>query len=97
MSCDGGATNSSKTSTAGESSPNTTTQAHVANIVLRSCLNLPSLPDSSLEDGKSGRYGKVEHTLPGRSPQEKSPRESKCKDCFKGSTWANVFQFYAML
>lgn len=92
MSCDGGATNSSKTSTAGESSPNTTT----ASVVLRSCLNLPSLPDSSLEDGKSGRYGKVEHT-PRRSPQEKSPRESKCEDCFKGSTWTNVFQFYAML
>lgn len=83
MSCDGGATNSSKTSTAGESSPNTTTQAPVANFVLRSCLNLPSLPDSSLEDGKSGRYGKVEHTLPGRSPQEKSPRENVCEVSFQ--------------
>ena len=86
MPCDGGATNSSKTSTAAESSPNITTQVQVANVVVRSCLNLPSLPDSSLEDGKSGRHGKVEHSLPGRSPQEKSPRESKCEDCFKGCT-----------
>lgn len=65
--CDGGATDISN-----RASSITTQIPHVANVVSRVySANLPSLPDSSLEDGESDT---------GPSPQEKRPKESKCEE-----------------
>lgn len=74
--CDGGATNISN-----RASFTTTQIPHVANVVSRVySANLPSLPDSSLEDGESVNSERGEGLDTGPSPQEKRPKESKCEE-----------------
>lgn len=70
--CDGGASN--------RASSITTQIPHVANVVSRVySANLPSLPDSSLEDGGvNSERGQGLDTGP--SPREKRPKESKCEE-----------------
>lgn len=74
--CDGGATNISN-----RASSTATQISHVANVVSRVySANLPSLPDSSLEDGESVNSERGEGLDTGPSPQEKRPKESKCEE-----------------
>lgn len=74
--CDEGATNISN-----RASSVTTQIPHVANVVSRVySANLPSLPDSSLEDGESVNSERGEGLDTGPSPREKRPKESKCEE-----------------
>lgn len=58
----------------------TTQIPQVADVVFRlNSANLPSLPDSSLEDGESVNSERGEDLDRGPSPQEKGPKESKCE------------------
>ena len=72
--CDGGTTNISN-----RASSLTTQIPQVADVFQLYSANLPSLPDSSLEDGESVNSERGEDLDTGPSPQEKRPKESKCE------------------
>ncbi|CAH3127334.1 unnamed protein product, partial [Porites lobata] len=90
--CDGGATNISN-----RASFTTTQIPHVANVVSRVySATLPSLPDSSLEDGESVNSERGERLDTGPSPQEKRPKENVCELSFQVPSPGIVIRIFLM-